>query len=255
MPRARFVHPEIATDPDFAEFPLTARLFFVYVLNQADDAGNFPDDPRALKVQTFPYDDEISITDIVEFLHLFSERTRYVPYMLGERTWYHVRNFHKYQRPEHATAPKHPLYPEQIYRFSYRTGGKWVWRTVTEEEWNMEVYQERTKYVPLKVGKVGSVKHYQTKPTTTTTAPTDPGALPPAAGAPGPSATPPRKPTRINFEIPRHFDAMQEASRLGLNLNALDTLEKLEEEIATVKSGRQSDHQWVKKEAIAEKTT
>ncbi len=253
MPRARFVHPEMMTDADFAELTPYNRLFFVYTLTLADDAGNFPNDARELKAKTFPYNDEVPITDIVEFLAMLTERTMYVPYTLGDRSWYHIRNFNKYQRPERPTAPRNPLYPGQIYTFSYREKGKWFKRSVTADEWNKEAYGERSVKVQEQSSTGRVVRPYTC--TTTPTAPEHPGSPPSPTGSPGTPATPPRKPTRLNFEIPRHWDAMQEASRLGLNLAPLDTLEKLEEEIALVKSGAPSEHQWVKNNPLAEKST
>jgi len=255
MPRARFVHPEMLTDADFAELSPYNRLFFIYMLTVADDAGNFPDDVRELRAQTFPHNDEVSVTDIVEFLANATERTMYVPYTLGVRTWYHIRNFHKYQHPERSVAPKHPLYPGQKYTFSYREKGKWHRRTVTADEWNMEAYTERTASVHFKVGKVGSQNLHLNLPNNQPNTPSDPGSLPSTTGSPGPPASPARKPTPLNFEIPRHFDAMQDALRLGINLNAIENLEMLEEEVRLVRSGGQSKHQWAKKKPQPQKTT
>lgn len=167
MPRARFIDPHIMADADFAELPRDCRLFFVYVLTLADDAGNFPDDSRELKVKTFPYDDDILNADIVGYLRLLQERTMYLPYTLGGRIWYHIRNFHKYQRPEKPTQPKHPLYPGQKYTFWYREQNKWMKKTVIADEWNMDAYQERTTKLREEVGR----EEVRTLPTPTPSTP------------------------------------------------------------------------------------
>ena len=254
MPRARFIHPEAPVDADFARHSRCTRLFFFYVLTIADDAGNFPDDARELKAKIYPYDDDIGLSDIAEFLKSLTEDSTYIRYVFGKYSLLHIRNFKKYQRPDYPSAPKYPLFPGQTHTFYAKEKGKNVKRTVHEKEWNRDQYGEDTVST-LSQGRVGKgSKTLPPTPTPEPTAPADPGPPPSSTGSPGPPATTPRKATRLDFEIPRHADAMQTASRLGLNLAGIDTLEKLEEEIALVKAGGESSHLWVKKQPQTEKT-
>lgn len=223
MPRARFVHPDITVDSVFAQFPVPARLFFVYVLTQADDAGNFADDPAELKARLFPHDPDIMTPDIIEWLHLFAERSLYVRYTFGERSLYHIKNFHKYQRPDYATAPKYPLYPGQTYKFCYREKGKWVKRTVTADEWNREAYGERTVNIHGEV-RLGEVSKTEPRPN-----PPTPTAEPvPGSGAP---ATGPARPTQgatpLDYTHPDHWGWITRAELAGIETSSVKTLEEL----------------------------
>lgn len=147
MPRARLIHPEITTDSKLAKLPRDVRLFFIYALTHADDAGNFADDPDQLKAIVFPYDTDIEAFTIRQFLDMLHERSVYVRYTLGERSYYGIRNFSKWQPIDRPTAPKHPLAPGQKYRYSFRKAGKFQDTTVTEQEWNLQKYGENSKTV------------------------------------------------------------------------------------------------------------
>ncbi len=232
MPRARFVHPDITTDPDFAEFPRDVRLFFVYMLTQADDAGNFADDSRELKARTFPYDDDITPITIVEWINLLYIRNLYVGYTFNERIYYHIKNFHKYQRPINPTQPKYPLHPGQKYTFSYREKGKWMKRTVTEKQWNAEAYGERYSNVMLKEGK-GSNNLTFSPPSSDSppTADPEPGPIVPATGPahpPGNGATP------IDYTRSDHWDVLNTAQLFGIDATEVKTLEELTQLIEKV---------------------
>lgn len=233
MPRARFVHPDITVDSVFAGFPIPARLFFVYVLTQADDAGNFADDPAELKARLFPHDTDILIPEIIEWMHLFAERTLYVRYTFGERSLYHIKNFAKYQRPDYATAPKYPLHPGQIYKFCYREKGKWVKRTVTEADWNREAYGERTVSVWGEV-RLGEVSKTEPKPKPPTpTADPEPGPDVPATG----SARPPGNgsgTTPLDYTRQDHWELMSRAQIFGIDYAEVKTVEELTQLIDSV---------------------
>jgi hypothetical protein len=129
MARIRSIHPDILTDPDFAEICRDARLLFIYSLIVADDPGNLEDSPRALKMACFPGDDDLPVARIEELRDALLSGRFYESYEADGKRYLHIRNFAKYQKPDHPTAPKHPLAPGQTYTYHLRQGNTFISKT------------------------------------------------------------------------------------------------------------------------------
>lgn len=128
MARIRSIHPSILTDPEFASALRDGRILFIYTWIIADDAGNLERSRRGLKMACFPSPSDADLTDekIAELTDLLITERFYQPYEFNGKQYLHIRTFHKYQKPDHPTAPKFPLYPGQEYTFHVRQGNSYV---------------------------------------------------------------------------------------------------------------------------------
>ena len=131
MARIRSVHPDILTDPDFASISVEGRLLFIYSWIVADDAGNLELSPMGLKMALFPGDEWATAPKITELVDALIAGRFYVPYEVDGRRYLHIRNFAKYQKPDHPTAPRHPLSPGQTFTHHVRQGNSFVQKTVS----------------------------------------------------------------------------------------------------------------------------
>src|SRR3990172_12097656 len=99
--RIRTVKPELFDDPDLGALPFAARWLFVGLFTQADKRGRLLDDPRRLKVRLCPYDTELALGPLIEAL---AEARLIVRYAVDGRSYLHIRNFERYQRPHPKEA-------------------------------------------------------------------------------------------------------------------------------------------------------
>lgn len=132
MGRIRSIHPDILTDPDLTDLPRDARLFFYYIWIVADDAGNIDGSDRGLKLAVFPGDDDLTTAAVGDLKALLMKKRFLVPYTSNGKNLLHVVDrYWKYQRPDHPTAPKIPLFPGQKYTYHVRQGNTYVPNTVS----------------------------------------------------------------------------------------------------------------------------
>ena len=129
MARIRSIHPNTPTDPELAAIPIPGRLLFVYSWTIADDAGNLERNPRGLKMSLFPGDDSMTVKKIAKLAEELIAGRFYVPYDADGKQYLHIRNFAKYQKLDHPTAPKVPLAPGQEYVYHVRQGNTYTPRT------------------------------------------------------------------------------------------------------------------------------
>jgi len=130
MARIRSIYPGTPIDPEFALNPPEGRLLFIYSWTVADDAGNLERNSLGLKMALFPGDDWATVKRVAELVDALIVGRFYEPYEVDGKQYLHVRNFARYQKPDHPTAPRYPLYPGQEYPFHVRQGNGW--RTKTE---------------------------------------------------------------------------------------------------------------------------
>jgi len=93
MARIRTLKPLFWTDEKIVEATMPARLFFIGLLNFADDNGNQPFSARQLKMQIFPAD-TIDCAPLIDELLRFRLVTRYE---VGDRAYLHINGFAKHQ--------------------------------------------------------------------------------------------------------------------------------------------------------------
>lgn len=96
MARIRSVHPGLWTDEAFVCASPLARLLFIGIWNECDDAGSFEWSPLKLKMRILPADN----ADVVELLAELEANGCIRSYELGGRKFGAVRNFGRFQRPK-----------------------------------------------------------------------------------------------------------------------------------------------------------
>jgi len=129
MARIRSIYPGTPIDPEFALIPVEGRLLFIYSWTTADDAGNFERNPLGLRMGLFPGDEWATVQRITELVEALIAGRFYEPYEVDGKQFLHVRNFAKYQKPDHPTAPRFPLQPGQQYTYHVRQGNGWGTKT------------------------------------------------------------------------------------------------------------------------------
>ncbi len=104
MARIRSVHPGLWTDERFASVSPMARLLFIGIWNESDDAGSFEWSPLKLKMRILPADN----ADAAALLAELEAAGCIMRYSAEGRELGAVRNFATYQRPKKPNS----LYPQ-----------------------------------------------------------------------------------------------------------------------------------------------
>jgi len=97
MPRIRTIKPEFWYDEQMAEVPLEARLLFIGTWNLADDQGVLKGNPRWIKSQLFPYDDNITPKNIENWVEKLVEKKMLVPIFYELDKFLIIRTFSQHQ--------------------------------------------------------------------------------------------------------------------------------------------------------------
>lgn len=104
MSRIRSTHPGLWTDEAFVTLSPFARLMFMGIWNECDDAGSFAWSPLGLKMKLLPADN----VDAAALLDEMIGAGLVMKYEIGGKSYGAVRNFCQYQRPKKPNA----LYPQ-----------------------------------------------------------------------------------------------------------------------------------------------
>jgi len=94
----------------FASLPAMGRLLSVGMINNADDQGRGKAHPAHLRSMIFPYDD-ISLSDVSEWLALIAQNETVLVYTVGGKDYYQVVNWWAYQSHQYAMPSQHPKPP------------------------------------------------------------------------------------------------------------------------------------------------
>jgi len=110
MPRIRYLKPQFFKDEHVADLSFAERLFFCGLWCFADKNGNLEYRPRWLKVEIFPYDDELNIEEMLINL----EGKFITSYEIGDRKYIKINNFHKHQKMHKTEKVLYPDMPAGI---------------------------------------------------------------------------------------------------------------------------------------------
>ncbi len=117
MARIRSIKPELRTSLTVAEWPREVRYFWVLLWGYLDDYGRGVDDPRLIKADCFPLDDDLTATDIGKWVGLIAdtitpgEPAPLCRYEVNGRRYLHATRWHEHQKPQHPKDPKIPACP------------------------------------------------------------------------------------------------------------------------------------------------
>src|SRR6186713_3216949 len=104
MARIRSIHPGFWTDETLAALSDAAALFFIGLLNEADDRGVFEWKPLTLRMRLRPTKDG----GVEELLAELAAHNVICRYEIDGRHYGAVRNFCRYQKPKFPKAV-HPV--------------------------------------------------------------------------------------------------------------------------------------------------
>lgn len=116
MARIRSVTPGLRTSLTVADWPREVRYFWVLLWGYLDDHGRGVDEPRLIRADCFPFDDDLTAADIDKWLELFAtprdeEPASICRYVVGSRRFLHVPRWRNHQKPQHPTDTKIPPCP------------------------------------------------------------------------------------------------------------------------------------------------
>lgn len=122
MARIRSGKPEFWTDPKMVALPRDVRFTFKGIWEvSADDWGRFQADPRLIKGQVWPLDDDITLRKLAKYLDQLAEAGVIVLYMEGGIRYGFIRNWFKHQRIDHPADSTLPPPPEPYSRINHET--------------------------------------------------------------------------------------------------------------------------------------
>lgn len=107
MPRIRSIKPSFFRSEDVSALPLRARLTWVGLWTQCDDAGRAKDNARLIKGDIWPLD-SINLRDIEEDLETLADHGRIVRYEVDGKRYLEIVNWHAHQAISKPTPSRIP---------------------------------------------------------------------------------------------------------------------------------------------------
>lgn len=123
---SRLVKEGFWTDTELIkELPIEGRLFYLGLIQLADDSGCLENDPMAFKILLFPGDPDITENLLSDFCKKLVRMGKLTPYLSVNKECFYLKNFHKHQTLKNPTPPEVPLPPWvewEPYKSNQRTG-------------------------------------------------------------------------------------------------------------------------------------
>jgi hypothetical protein len=113
MARMRSLKPEFWHDQEITRLPRDARLLYMAMWNLADEHARLQGDPRFLKGQAFPYDDDLTVTMIDALVGHLVTAGRVERYTVRGAIYLHLPKLPKHQRLDSAKVPSRLPGPEE----------------------------------------------------------------------------------------------------------------------------------------------
>lgn len=130
MARIRSIVPGFRTSQTVTQWPREVRLFWALLWGYLDDHGYGLDDPRIIKADCFPADDDLTPEIISKWLDLIASTVvaDFDPpplcrYAHNGRRFLHATKWAEHQRPQHPAVPKFPLCPMSDTEHFMRVSG------------------------------------------------------------------------------------------------------------------------------------
>lgn len=106
MARTRQIKPGFFLNTELSNIDATGRLLFIGLWTLADRDGRFEINPKKLKAQIFPYDEHLTSTVLIRYLHQLSTLGFLIVYKMDNKIYGEVQNFAKHQ---HCHKDEKPL--------------------------------------------------------------------------------------------------------------------------------------------------
>lgn len=107
MARIRTIKPEICTSAQFVECSTNARLLFVLMWMFCDDSGVHAANPKTLRMECFPGDDDINSDEVLHMVDELKVHGLVGEYVNGGSRYWYVTGW-KHQRIDKPQPAKHP---------------------------------------------------------------------------------------------------------------------------------------------------
>ncbi len=114
----RLIDPSIWQNEKFGMLPPMARLLLMGIVTSADDQGRGKAHPALLRSLVFPYDD-VSLTDICDWLALIETNGTVRLYTVIDKEYYQLLNWWQYQAHQYARPSEFPRMPGWRDRVRY----------------------------------------------------------------------------------------------------------------------------------------
>lgn len=105
MPRIRSIKPEFWADFPTARLSRDARLLYIALWNFADEHGRMAGDPRFIKGQVFPYDDDLSADAVEALVQEIADTGKATRYVADGAPYLHLPKLRVHQRLEPNKVP------------------------------------------------------------------------------------------------------------------------------------------------------
>lgn len=111
MARIRSIKPELRTSLVVAEWPREVRYLFVLLWGYLDDHGRGVDDPRLIKADCLPLDEDITRATIDAWVDTIVKAGPLCRYEVDGRRYLHAPNWPEHQKPSHPSPSRIPPCP------------------------------------------------------------------------------------------------------------------------------------------------
>lgn len=128
MARIRSVKPEFWTDEDLADLSRDARLLYIGLWNISDEHGRLRGEPRYIKGQLFPYDDDLTRDGVDALVDELAGIGKVIRYQAKGSSYLFLPTLHKHQRldtakvPSRLPAPASENFPDASENFPDQAG-------------------------------------------------------------------------------------------------------------------------------------
>jgi hypothetical protein len=95
------------TDEEITTWPLEKRLFYLGLINLADDSGCLEDSPRMIRRLLFP--EEMMIEEVAGYIESLVSDSKVIRYTSENKLCLYLKNFHKHQSIDNPSKPEVPL--------------------------------------------------------------------------------------------------------------------------------------------------
>jgi len=123
MPRIRSLKPEFCKSESIAVLSIPARLHFAMLWTYCDDNGRGKDNPRLIKSDLWPLDDDVTLERIEELQDELAYHGRICRYEVDGARFFACANFEEHQHPNRkakCTIPEPTTLDWQASRESAR---------------------------------------------------------------------------------------------------------------------------------------
>lgn len=108
MARIRTIKPEFCSSKDAGALSREARLFFLLLFTEVDDAGRVLWIPRRLCGVLYPHDDDVTADMLTQWCAECAARGMLIRYAVANVDYLQITNWLKHQKISHATDSRLP---------------------------------------------------------------------------------------------------------------------------------------------------